>query len=134
MKKSPVLTHCVSETPELERCMACQRYPIHSFLRAAVSAAYTHTHTHWRQLTSNAILAAGRLTSLNENTVKPQRRLTNTFLFPFVMMISNMKRLLSPLLTSRTDCTWPKRWTDRQNDLVSIYRFPTSLTHSEKYS
>lgn len=41
-------TYCVFlefETPEVERCMACQRYPNHSCLRAAVSAAYTHTHT-----------------------------------------------------------------------------------------
>lgn len=34
-----------SEILEVERFMACHRCPTHSFLRAAVSAAYTHTHT-----------------------------------------------------------------------------------------
>ena len=79
----------------------------------------THTHTQWYGFTvwqnvsqsgDPGIRPATRFTWSEETW--PQWRLTNIFLFPFFMTISNMKRLLSPLGTSRTDCTCTKRRTD----------------------
>lgn len=52
LENSPMSrTDCVrvlleTGTRDLERCMACQRSSTHRSLSSAVSAAYTHTHTH----------------------------------------------------------------------------------------
>lgn len=49
---------------------------------------------------------------VKSSKTSPQRRwLTSSFLFPFFMLISNMKRLLLALWTSRTDCTWNQQRT-----------------------
>lgn len=66
--ESPLLTYCVleSETLEAERCMASQRFPTHSFLRAAVSAAYPQTQTQRIESTRH------HETRLATLTVKPQ--------------------------------------------------------------